>query len=139
MIIDSSSYNMSRQTDLHLHTFSQNPQVVNLTRSVWWTKYHYQLNTIKERRILSLFLFIILYFIQLLMILSTLPFFFLTYYTLLKYHIINDIYREDLFSKFYVYFSDCTFYVFNKIYTNYFEPESIPKITFMVPYIKLVN
>src|SRR5437667_12891742 len=78
MIVDSSSYNMSRQTDLHLHSFSQNPQVVNLARSVWWTKYHYQLKKIKERKILSLFLFIILYFIQILIILSTLPFFFPT-------------------------------------------------------------
>ena len=73
------------------------------------------------------------------MILSTLPFFFPTYYTLLKYHIINDIYREELLSKFYIYFSGCTFYILDEIYTKYFEPKSMPTITFMVPYIKFVN
>jgi hypothetical protein len=70
---------------------------------------------------------------QLLMFPSLFPIF----YILSKYHYINIIYNEDLFSKFYVYLHTCTF--FDKIYTKYFEPKSMPTITFMVPYIKFVN
>src|SRR5205814_3966752 len=42
MIIDSSFYNIEQQNkNLHLRSFFQFPQIVNLSQSLLWTKYTY--------------------------------------------------------------------------------------------------
>jgi hypothetical protein len=136
MIIDSPLYNIEHQNNnLHLYSFFQNPQIVNLTRSIWWTKYQYLQFVITEKRKKSMaiiaVIIIIPFAIQLSIMLFILPIFFPTFFILSKYHFINDIYRNDIFSG--VYFDKVS--KSSKISKHI----SIPTITFMIPYIKFVN
>ncbi|PKY61419.1 hypothetical protein RhiirA4_486365 [Rhizophagus irregularis] len=71
--------------------------------------------------------------IQCLIIVSTLPLYFATYYILSKYNFINDIYvSADMFSIYYFY-TGLYFKIFKE---NITTP---PMITFMIPYINFVN
>ncbi|PKY17426.1 hypothetical protein RhiirB3_467953 [Rhizophagus irregularis] len=133
MIIDSPLYNIEYQSnDLHLYSFSQNPQLFNLSQSILWTKYQHSLFIITEKRKKKSIVITILFAIQLLILLLMLPIFIPTFFILSKYYFINDIYRNDIFSG--VYFDKVL--KFLKISSKHI---SIPTITFMVPYIKFVN
>src|SRR6185369_12291762 len=71
MIIDSSFYSIEHQNkNFHLHSFFQSPKIANLSKSLLWTKYCCKIYYIyKEYKILYKILFII----QALIILLTLP------------------------------------------------------------------
>jgi hypothetical protein len=136
MIIDSFSYSIEHQynnlqehqyKNLHLYSFSQSPQIVNLSRSLLWTKYHYKLKLLSKTSL------VIIFIIQALIILLTFPLFLATFYILLKYNFVNTIF-EDLFT--YVYqlvTEDLYFAILKKVTT------ATPTITFMIPYINFIN
>ncbi|CAB4442389.1 unnamed protein product [Rhizophagus irregularis] len=133
MIIDSSFYSKSieqQNENLHLYSFFQSRQIANLSKSLLWTKFYYKINCIKDNDNYLLFLIPI---IQCLIIVSTLPLYFATYYILSKYNFINDIYvSADMFSIYYFY-TGLYFKIFKE---NITTP---PMITFMIPYINFVN
>jgi hypothetical protein len=136
MIIDSSFYSLvhlsgHQDKNSHIYSFFQFFQIDNLSRSLLWTKYHYKLYCalyLKRKFIRN-----IIWVIQALIILLTLPLYLVTFYILSKYNFINDIYINDAFS--FVYFR--AFAYFNKITTTTIT--TIPIITFMIPYINFVN
>ena len=130
MIIDSPLYNIEHQSnDLHLHSFSQNPQLINLTRSILWTKYHILMSKLFEK---STIMFMIIIYFQKFIIILFLPIYLFIYYILSKYHFINDIYIFDQFSYFY-------YYTIRENLTSKFSKPTAPTITFMSPYIKFIN
>jgi hypothetical protein len=134
-----------RSQNLHLYSFFQ-PQVVNLSRSLLWTKYSYLIFRLLKRfeRLLersgrftvivymSLILLILFYITQVLIILLTLPLFLATFYILSKYHFINEIYYNEIFSA--TYYG--IYYIISNIFKNYI---TVPTITFMIPYFKFIN
>ncbi|PKY17222.1 hypothetical protein RhiirB3_382357 [Rhizophagus irregularis] len=123
MIMDS-SYNMEYQNNnLHLCSF-QHPQIVNLTRSILWTKYLKLVDKLEDDHMMTYYILSVL---TKLLILPILPIYFATFNILLRYHFINDFYTEDALSSFY-------FNIFDT-----FKTQTLPTITFMIPYIKFVN
>ncbi|PKC55015.1 hypothetical protein RhiirA1_476313, partial [Rhizophagus irregularis] len=134
----SSFYSIKQQNkNFHLYSFSQSPQVANLSKSLLWTKYYCKLFEFyyktKYTNLLIFILLIIYYAIQTLIILLTLPLYLATYYILSKYNIINDIYILDAFSFIYSYTELTIFKIFKKYITT------TPIITFMIPYINFVS
>ncbi|PKY47712.1 hypothetical protein RhiirA4_544150, partial [Rhizophagus irregularis] len=129
MIIDSSFYSIKQQNkNLHLYSFFQSPQIANLSQSLLWTKY--------QRKLLhghKVLLFLITRVIQPLIILLTLPLYFVTFYILSKYNFINNIYTTDAFSRVYFHTELKIFKIFKKNITT------TPTVTFMIPYINFVN
>ncbi|GBC29532.2 hypothetical protein GLOIN_2v1874127 [Rhizophagus irregularis DAOM 181602=DAOM 197198] len=128
MIIDSTTYGKEyRDNKLHLCSF-QCLQIVNLSRSILWTKF----NVLMDNHAKIYWIFIVIQPLLILLTLPISPFLFVTFYSLLKYHIINDFsfYNNGF------YF----FYIFDKI-SKYVSAVSAPTptITFMIPYIKFVN
>ncbi|PKC71611.1 hypothetical protein RhiirA1_438775 [Rhizophagus irregularis] len=128
MIIDSTTYSKEyRDNKLHLCSF-QCLQIVNLSRSILWTKF----NVLMDNHAKIYWIFIVIQPLLILLTLPISPFLFVTFYSLLKYHIINDFsfYNNGF------YF----FYIFDKI-SKYVSAVSAPTptITFMIPYIKFVN
>ena len=118
-----------RNKNLHLHAFSQSPLIEDLTPSIPWTKYNYKFQDPN-----SSIAFIILMIIQFIIVLFTLPLYFITFsifYILESLHLINDIYRCDAFAIIY-------YYIFDR-FTSKSEQVLTPTITFMVPYVKFVN
>ncbi|UZO01442.1 uncharacterized protein OCT59_012541 [Rhizophagus irregularis] len=100
MIIDSPFYSIKhRNKNLHLYSFSQYPQLANLSKSLLWTKFHRKLKLLS---VTTSIIWLIICVTQALIILLTLPLYFVTFYILSKYNFINNIYASDAFS--YVYF-----------------------------------
>ncbi|UZO17316.1 uncharacterized protein OCT59_008674 [Rhizophagus irregularis] len=103
MIIDSTTYGKEyRDNKLHLCSF-QCLQIVNLSRSILWTKF----NVLMDNHAKIYWIFIVIQPLLILLTLPISPFLFVTFYSLLKYHIINDFsfYNNGF------YF----FYIFDKI------------------------
>ncbi|GET00350.1 hypothetical protein GLOIN_2v1874127 [Rhizophagus clarus] len=123
MIIDHPIYNIEyRHNNLHLYSF-QYLQLVDLTRSILWSKYNYFLSNHES-------IYGMLILIQISMIILLLPFFFIyiaIFHILLRYHFVNDIFSVDILSSIY------------QILLSKLAKDKIPMITFMVPYIKFVN
>src|SRR3989442_10795513 len=95
-------FNIKRQKmNLHLFSYSQNPQIDNLTKSTLWMKYNYKLQNPSTS--LSFHMLII---IQCIILPFTLPAFFVIYFVLSKFNFINDIYKCDVFSIVYFYALD---------------------------------
>ncbi|PKY51264.1 hypothetical protein RhiirA4_468183 [Rhizophagus irregularis] len=136
MIIDSSFYSIEhRNKNLHLYSFTQSPQMVNLSRSLLWTKYYYKFYCTFHytKNIGLLLLFLIIFAIQILIILLTFPLYLATFYILSKYNFINNIYITDVFT-FVYFFADLKIF---KIIKK--DIPTTPTITFMIPYINFVN
>ncbi|PKK61832.1 hypothetical protein RhiirC2_791237, partial [Rhizophagus irregularis] len=130
MIIDSSFYSIEHQNDFLYYSFFQSPQIVNLSNSLLWTKYYHKFyNTNYHRKLLI----IIIWVIQALIILLTLPLYFTTFYILSNSNYINNIYIQDAFSFIYFY----TELEIIKFFEN--NIKTTPAITFMIPYINFVN
>ncbi|PKC65064.1 hypothetical protein RhiirA1_461534, partial [Rhizophagus irregularis] len=129
MIIDSSFYSIKQQNkNLHLYSFFQSPQIANLSKSLLWIKYQGKLY--HGHKVL---LFLITRVIQPLIILLTLPLYFVTFYFLSKYNFINNIFTTDAFSRVYFHTELKIFKIFKKNITT------TPTVTFMIPYINFVN
>ncbi|EXX70974.1 hypothetical protein RirG_082680 [Rhizophagus irregularis DAOM 197198w] len=131
MIIDSSFYNIEHQSNnLHLYSF-QSLQIINLTRSILWSKYNKLLYKFWKNQPLII--------IELLIIFLTLPGFPIIFFILnilFKYNFINDLYGSNgwfLFFYAHIYIS------YEYIYSRSSKYMSTPTITFMIPYIKFVN
>ncbi|GBC41655.2 hypothetical protein GLOIN_2v1874127 [Rhizophagus irregularis DAOM 181602=DAOM 197198] len=90
MIIDSSFYNIEHQSNnLHLYSF-QSLQIINLTRSILWSKYNKLLYKFWKNQPLII--------IELLIIFLTLPGFPIIFFILnilFKYNFINDLYGSN--------------------------------------------
>ncbi|PKC51839.1 hypothetical protein RhiirA1_482869 [Rhizophagus irregularis] len=129
MITDSSFYSIEHQNK-NLHLFSQPPQIANLSQSLLWSKYHYTFywKIYKSDLLLMTLIVRFIYFIQVLIILLTLPLYLATFYILSKYNFINNISFSTS--------SDIYFYIKLKI-EKYIT--TTPTITFMIPYINFVN
>ncbi len=89
MIIDSLDYKLEHLNTLHLYPFSKNFQLINLTRSIFLTKYQYQMIKLFENNSNMCFLILILYIIEVLIFILTLPISFSIFHILNYYHIIN--------------------------------------------------
>ncbi|PKC71322.1 hypothetical protein RhiirA1_453644 [Rhizophagus irregularis] len=51
MITDTSFYSIGyNNSNLHLYSFSQYPQIINLTKSIWWCKYNLSMKIFKHRK-----------------------------------------------------------------------------------------
>ncbi|PKY52426.1 hypothetical protein RhiirA4_470052, partial [Rhizophagus irregularis] len=136
MIIDSSFYSIKQQNkNLHLYSFFQPPQIANLSKSLLWTKYHYNLPEAKKTNLLKFILLIIYYAIQALIILLTLPLYFATFYFLSKHNFINNIYASDVFSFAYFHAVEKV----RKFRKHIKVITTTPTITFMIPYVNFVN
>jgi hypothetical protein len=150
MTIDSPNYTIvHRSKNLHLHSFFLSLQIVNLSRSLLWTKYSYLIYRLLrgferlkrfERTTVIVFmssiLLILFYITQVLIILLTLPLFLATFYILSKYHFINNIFSFEIFSLSYYYI----FYeIYLKISKKFKNHKTGPTFTFMIPYIKFIN
>jgi hypothetical protein len=121
MIIDSPSYSIEYQNNnLHLFSF-QYPQTVNITRSITWFKYNLFMDRLYE---IHTILFIILIFIQSLVVLLILP----ILYILSEFNLIDNFTTHELFSK--VYF---------KVTGIFSKSKETPTTIFMNPYVKFVN
>ncbi|RGB26569.1 hypothetical protein C1646_820311, partial [Rhizophagus diaphanus] len=132
MIIDSPFYSIEHQNkNFHLYSFYQSPQIANLSKSLLLTKYQSKLFNCRNEGLVNLV--DILFIIQALIILLTLPLYLATFYILSTYNFINDIYKEDLFSK--IYFN--TEFKIANFFKKYIT--TTPTITFMIPYINFVN
>ncbi|UZO26924.1 uncharacterized protein OCT59_019135 [Rhizophagus irregularis] len=121
MIIDSSSYSIEHQNkNLHLCSFFQYPQIANLSQSLLWTKYHYKFySDYHEDDEYRDLLYYIINVIQALIILLTLPLYFVTFYILSKYNFINNIYIRDVFSVVYFYAELFIFEILEKIIVGF--------------------
>ncbi|PKY61887.1 hypothetical protein RhiirA4_487491, partial [Rhizophagus irregularis] len=80
-----------------------------------------------------IWIWLIIYVIQALITLLTLPLYFAIFYILSKYNFINNIYTLNAFSIFYFY----TEFKISKILKK--NLTTTPTITFMIPYINFVN
>jgi hypothetical protein len=149
MIIDTPIYTIDhRSQNLHLYSFFQPPRIVNLSRSLLWTKYSYLIhNRLYERYdrlfksstvidFMSSILVILFYITQVLIILLTLPLFLATFYILSKYHFINNIFYNEVFSASYY---DIFYPKISKKFKKSKNDRTVPTITFMIPYIKFIN
>jgi hypothetical protein len=142
MIIDSLDYKIEHLNVPHLHPFPNDLKIVNLTPSIPWTKYTYQLNyssTHSSSNSLSIKKFLIEAFfkIQAGLFYLTLPISFSTFYVLNHFHLINDIYVDGFSGQ---YYKTCDF-ISNKMerINSVFSGKSEPTVTFMIPYIKFVS
>ncbi|PKK61670.1 hypothetical protein RhiirC2_791467 [Rhizophagus irregularis] len=136
MIIDTPFYStVHKNNNLHLSSF-QYPQMVNITQTILWARYNIFMRKLHDRNIYTFMIYIVLNIIQFLIILPLSPIYFTTYYILLKYHLINNIYVSDMLSYFYLIPS-----YFVNVYYKIFPRSTIttPTIIFMNPYIKFVN
>jgi len=131
LIIDSLDYKIEHLNTCtwHLDPFS-NIEIVDLTPSIFWTKYTYKL---KQLDYVDNFesLYKVYLAIGSLMFFLTSPISFPIFIILNYFHLINEIY-EDGFSKCYY-----NFYYF--ISNSIFPKKLKPTITFIIPYIKFVN
>ncbi|GBB98779.1 hypothetical protein RclHR1_03320005 [Rhizophagus clarus] len=131
MIIDSSTYTTRHmKINLHLDPFFRCPQVINLSRSIWWLKYN---NLIKKLRKYNWKIHTTLIIIQFLIFSPIFPIYFFIFFILSKHHFINDIEKSDLLS---IYFL-----IVDRISSKPSEisKHTTPMINFMDPYIKFVN
>ncbi|CAB4429415.1 unnamed protein product [Rhizophagus irregularis] len=130
MVIDHPFYSIEYQhTKSHLYSF-QYLQLVDLTRSILWTKYSSILFELFNNHEIIFWILFILRLLMLIVMILLLPIFFIyiaIFYVLEKYHFINDMFIVGPFSGFY-------FNLSNRLTTR-----ETPIITFMVPYIKFVN
>ncbi|GET62243.1 hypothetical protein GLOIN_2v1874127 [Rhizophagus irregularis DAOM 181602=DAOM 197198] len=129
MIIDHPFYSIEYQHTKSLYSF-QYLQLVDLTRSILWSKYKFFLHGLLNNYETIFWILIILRLLILIVMILLLPFFLIyiaVFYILEKYHFINEIFDIGVFSTFY-------FVLSNKLTTR-----ETPIITFMVPYIKFVN
>jgi len=160
LIIDSCFYEIVeyQNSDLHLHSFCQKFQTVNLTQSISWNEYIYKFQD-PNNSIFNMLIFIqILFFPLLLLLLFSFlnmlipiqiiqmfffPFSLLLFcfplYILSKFHFINDIYQCDALSiiYFYIYFN--LIYFFDIVFFAFSKQKSSSVIIFIIPYIKFVN
>jgi hypothetical protein len=126
MILDSATYKLEYNKNPHLSSF-QYLQIVNESRSIWWTEYNKLMSQLYNKHKIMYWL---LYIIQILIILPLLPIYFAIFYILSKYNYICDI--GDIYDGFsYLYF-----FVFNFFST---KDKSVPTLHFMIPYINFVN
>jgi hypothetical protein len=149
MIIDSPIYTIDHQSqNLHLYSFFQSLQIVNLSRSFLWTKYNYLISKLFIRFemllvgspviiLLIIILFILFYITQVLIILLTLPLYLATLYILSKYHFVNGLYSDKICSSSFYYRIFYEIYI--KISKKFKNDITVPTITFMNPYIKFIN
>uniref|UniRef100_U9US43 Ion transport domain-containing protein n=1 Tax=Rhizophagus irregularis (strain DAOM 181602 / DAOM 197198 / MUCL 43194) TaxID=747089 RepID=U9US43_RHIID len=129
MIIDHPFYSIEYQHTKSLYSF-QYLQLVDLTRSILWSKYKFFLHGLLNNYETIFWILIILRLLILIVMILLLPFFLIyiaVFYILEKYHFINEIFDIGVFSTFY-------FVLSNKLTTR-----ETPIITFMVPYINFVN
>ncbi|PKC73251.1 hypothetical protein RhiirA1_389068 [Rhizophagus irregularis] len=115
MITDSSFYNIeyTNNNNLHLHSYFQYPQIINLTRSIWWCKYRTLMSEFGDNYKI---MYLMLITIQILIILPFLFIYIAILCILLIYYYIIKV-KEEIFN-----------------YTM-----TTPTIIFMNPYIKFVN
>jgi len=95
MIIDSLDYKKEHLNILHLYPFSKNIEMINLTRSIFWSKWGYQLlldNDAFSNRILLIIILIIEFLSFILMF----PILFLIFRILDYFHVTNFIYTDVL-------------------------------------------
>ncbi|PKY49857.1 hypothetical protein RhiirA4_446064 [Rhizophagus irregularis] len=129
MIIDSALYSTKYlNNNLHLHSF-QYLQIVNLTKSIWWTKYNCLIMNLKKYWKFHSILIII----QFLILLPLLPIYFVIFYILSSHNLINDIKKSDMFSVYFLIIDKISLKISK--YSKY----TTPMFTFMNPYIKFVN
>jgi hypothetical protein len=137
MIIDASDYKVERRRHhitSHLCPFS-GIEIVDLTSSIPWTKYTYQMKHMRNHsnRIIKILIWIY-YSIESLIFLLTFPISFPIFYILDYFHIINDFYIDGGFFCYYFFRYLISFII------DYLFPENKSlTITFMIPYIKFVN
>jgi hypothetical protein len=133
MIIDRPLYIIEQHNDYQLYSF-RFLQLIDLTRSILWSRYNiflYKIFNLEKNweKIFSIPYSIRRIILILIMILLS-PFFFIyiIFHILSKYHFINNIFVMEFFS-----------FIYYNILLNKLTKEKIPMITFMVPYIKFVN
>jgi hypothetical protein len=130
MITDSQFYNKEDKMK-NLHLYSENLQLIDLTRSILWSKYNIIMSKVFGK--VNVFWRYLLLFI-IFLTLPILPILFFIIYLLLKYHLINDIYLETIAGGFVF----CYFEGTKKISEYIFTSKTTPTIIFMNPYIKFV-
>ncbi|GES83324.1 hypothetical protein GLOIN_2v1874127 [Rhizophagus clarus] len=148
MIIDSFFYTIKHQSN-YLHLYSFQYQIVNLTQSILWVKYITSYVKLFKH---NPFWYNILISIQYLIIpftLPILPFFFVIFHIMFKYHFIHDFIDTLLPTKNYVFTADMkdiftTFYFYivdkyDEFISTILPTTTTPTITFMISYIKFVN
>ncbi|GES97115.1 hypothetical protein GLOIN_2v1768207 [Rhizophagus clarus] len=115
LITDSSSYSKEyiKNNNLHLYSFFQYPQVINLSRSIWWCKHNILMSEFGDNHPIMYFALI---FIQILIILPILFIYAVIYYMLSTYH-----------------------FIIHNIKGGIFKHTTTPTIIFMNPYIKFSN
>jgi hypothetical protein len=101
MITDSSFYRIEyKNSNLHLYSSSQYPQIINLTRSIWWCKYNLSMSEFGDNHII---MYLMLMSIQILIIMPLLLIYIFICSILLIYHlIISNVKEGNMFS---IYFS----------------------------------
>ncbi|CAG8566027.1 13981_t:CDS:2 [Funneliformis caledonium] len=117
MIIDSLDYDIGRLNTSHLYPY-EGFKLVNLTRSIPWTKYNFFLKRIVNKSYGKLLLNI-----EYIISINILPFTYLIYNALDHFNIINNIMIYERAA-----------YVYYRLFCS-----SKPTITFMLPYYKFVN
>ncbi len=118
----------------HLYPFSNKIKINDLIRSIYWTKYTYQVDDMRYDSRIVIQILISLYFvIETLIFLLTLPISFSIFHILNHFNIINEIFADAISICYY------EFYYFLSKKINSVFPE-IPQrtITFIIPYIKFV-
>ncbi len=131
MIIDSLDYKIEHLNTCtwHLDPFS-NIEIVDLTPSIFWTKYTYKLNQLDDDGIFESLLRI--YFaIETLIFFLTSPISFPIFQISNYFHLINEIYDYGFSKRYYNSF----YFISNLIFPKKLKPT----ITFIIPYIKFVN
>ncbi|PKY27687.1 hypothetical protein RhiirB3_390471 [Rhizophagus irregularis] len=133
MITDSQFYNIDDKKK-NLHLYSNNPQIIDLTRSILWFKYNIIMSDVFNDTFCDL-LFLFIMFLTL----PILPILFFIIYLSLKYHFIDDIkFKRTLAGRFVQLYFDVA-EKFEK-FSKYISTSTItPTIIFMIPYIKFVN
>ncbi|CAB4423709.1 unnamed protein product [Rhizophagus irregularis] len=122
MIIDSQSYKIKDKENLHL--YSKNPQLIDLTRSILWTKCNIKMDNIKDNIYYISFIYFIIF-----LTFPILPILLFIFYLLSKYYFINDFSYDNLFNN--LIFNKTLKYISSLLTT----PTITPSITFMIPYI----
>ncbi|CAI2197065.1 9116_t:CDS:2, partial [Funneliformis geosporum] len=116
MIIDSLDYKVEQMDHIYICPFSMNIEVINLTRSIWWTKYTEKLRN-------SFYIMAI----QTIIMIHTFPITFSIFLILDHFYIINHIYYDGFTHLYY------------SLVKSKFSKGSKLSITFMIPYIKFAS
>ncbi|CAB4438000.1 unnamed protein product [Rhizophagus irregularis] len=138
MIIDSPNYHIRhRRAYLHHHAFFRNIQPENFNRTIPWIYYINRLRELRKNRFWYYLLKLVKYLV-LILILPLLPFYCALCNLLLYCHFVCCTKDEDILTVAYIK-TRRIFRLFRYYTRSNSNSQTVPEITFIIPYIKFVN